>query len=206
MDRYRLSFGRWPPLRLVEEGLFQAEAQPAAASGGLSPVSVQNWSREEKNGKLKMKNGFACNRNRIAILDKCSRKCNCESRAGLMTESVISFLLVRPLPPADLRAVNPVLVSVAAACDLAVAEFLFGIRTDALEHRDSVNRVDCETKPIRLIVNCQFHPCVDVAFFFVATNMRVPVVCAAVGKTVNQPPDSQAKRDAVSKLTRLRPR
>ena len=98
-----------------------------------------------------------------------------------------SLLLVRPLPTCDFRAVDPVLVSMATACDLAVAEFLFGMGTDPLKSRDPVNCVDCETEPVRLIVNCQFHRRVDVALLLVAAHMQVPVVCAAIGETVNQP-------------------
>src|SRR5271165_6272216 len=105
----------------------------------------------------------------------------------MMTESVASFRLVRPLPPTDLRAVDPVLVSMAAACDLAVAEFLFGMRADALERRDSVNRVNGKTEPVGLVVNGQFHRRVDVAFFFVSPHMQVTVVGAAIGEAVNQP-------------------
>ena len=96
-------------------------------------------------------------------------------------------LLPCPLPTADLRTVDSVLVSMAPACNLAIAEFFFGMRANPLQLRDAVNRVDCETEPVGLVVNCQFHWRVDVALLFVTAHMQVSVVRAAVGEAVNQP-------------------
>src|SRR5208283_3405482 len=40
---------------------------------------------------------------------------------------------------------------------------------------------------IDLIVNCQLKRCVDIAVLLVSSHMHVGMVCAAVGKAVNQP-------------------
>ena len=98
-----------------------------------------------------------------------------------------SFLAVRPFPAANLSAVDSVLVSVTAACNLAIPEFLFGVRADSLQFRDAVNRVHGETESVRLVIDCQLHRCVDVALLLVTPYVKVPMVRAAVGETVNQP-------------------
>jgi len=59
--------------------------------------------------------------------------------------------------------------------------------SNSYEPRHYENRVDHETEPVRLVVNCQFHRRIDVALLFVAAQMQVPVACAAVGETMNQP-------------------
>src|ERR1700757_335061 len=61
------------------------------------------------------------------------------------------------------------------------------MRADPLQSRDAVNRVNRETEPVRLVVDCQLHRRVDVALLFVAAHMQVAMVCAAVGETMNQP-------------------
>ena len=61
------------------------------------------------------------------------------------------------------------------------------MRADPLQFWDAVNRVDRETEPVRLVVDCQLHRRVDVAFLLVTAHMQVAVVCAAIGETVNQP-------------------
>jgi len=40
----------------------------------------------------------------------------------------------------------------AAACNLAIPECLFGVRADSLQFRDAVNRVDGETESVRLVL------------------------------------------------------
>ena len=96
-----------------------------------------------------------------------------------------SLLVVRPLPTANLRAVDSVLVSMVPACNLAVAKLLFSMRPNPLQFRNAVNGIDGETEPVRLVVNCQFHRRIDVALLLVAAHVQVPVVCPAVGETVN---------------------
>ena len=93
----------------------------------------------------------------------------------------------RPLPPTDLRAVDAVLIRVVPAGNLPVAEFLLGVRADLLQLRDAVNRVDCKTEPVGLVVNGKFHGRVDIAFLFVPAHMQVVVIGAAIGQAVNQP-------------------
>jgi hypothetical protein len=74
-----------------------------------------------------------------------------------------------------------------AACNLAIPEYLFGVRADSLQFRDAVNRVDGETESVRLVVDCQFHRCINVPLLLVTPYVQVPMVRAAVGETVNQP-------------------
>ena len=77
------------------------------------------------------------------------------------------------------------LVSMMAACNLKFAEFLFGVRADPLQFWNAINRVNSQTKPVRLIVDRQLHRRVDVALLLVTANMQVVVICAAIGETVN---------------------
>src|SRR5271165_1415378 len=37
-----------------------------------------------------------------------------------------------------------------SACDLAIAEFFFGVRSDPLQFWNAVKGIDCETEPVRL--------------------------------------------------------
>src|SRR5579864_85865 len=96
-----------------------------------------------------------------------------------------SVILGRPFPTANLRTIDSVLVSVTSASDLHIAEFFFGMRADPLQFRYAINRVDCETEPVRLVVDGQLHRRVDVAFLLVTSHMQVAVVGAAVGEAVN---------------------
>src|SRR3974390_1768259 len=82
-------------------------------------------------------------------------------------EALSSSLLIRPLPTADLRAVDSVLVSVALARKLAIAEFLFCMCSNPLQFPHAVNGVDGQAKPVSLIVNCQFHGSINVSLLFV---------------------------------------
>jgi hypothetical protein len=51
-----------------------------------------------------------------------------------------------PLPSADLKAVDSVLVSMASACDLAIAEFFFGVRDEPREQSRVVDLVSVKMK------------------------------------------------------------
>lgn len=94
---------------------------------------------------------------------------------------------IRPLPSSDFRAVDAVLIGVVPAGKLLVAQFFLGVCADALKLGNSVNCVNCKAEPVGLVVDGQFHGCVDVALLFVATHMKVMVVGAAIGEAVNQP-------------------
>src|ERR1017187_9799257 len=97
--------------------------------------------------------------------------------------AIRSPLVARPLPTANLRTVDPVLVGMTSACDLEIAEFFFGVRADPLQFRDAVNRVNRKTEPVRLVVDCQLHWRVDVPFLFVTPHVHVPMVRATIGET-----------------------
>src|SRR5271166_1550462 len=110
------------------------------------------------------------------------RRCRSHHRPGpesLPMFVAVSFLPVRPLPTANVRTVDPILVSMTSACDLEIAEFFFGVRADPLQFRDAVNRVDRKTEPVCLVVDRQLHWRVDVAFLLVTAHMQVVVVCSA---------------------------
>src|ERR1700746_1825552 len=95
-------------------------------------------------------------------------------------QSLYSFLPVRPLPAADLRAVDSVLVGIATAGNLAIAEFLFGMRANSLQFRDAVDSIDGETEPVCLVADRQLHRCVNVPLLLVTAYVQVPMVRAAV--------------------------
>src|SRR5208337_5227310 len=98
-----------------------------------------------------------------------------------------SSLLIRPLPTANLGAVDSVVVSMAPARKLEITEFLFSMRSYPLQFPHAVNGVDGETEAVGLIVNRQLHGGVNVSLLFVAAHMQVLMICAAVSETVNQP-------------------
>ena len=79
------------------------------------------------------------------------------------------------------------LVCVVAAVDLLVAEFLLGMRADALKFGNAVDHVDRQTEAIDLVVDRQFHRRIDVALFLVAAHVHVLVIGAPVRQPVNQP-------------------
>ena len=64
------------------------------------------------------------------------------------------------------------LVSVRATGDLGVAEFLLGVAADALQPRDPVYAVDCQTETVRLVVHRKFHWRVDIALLLVSPHME----------------------------------
>src|SRR5215469_1436417 len=102
-------------------------------------------------------------------------------------EALTSSLLIRPLPTNDLGAVDSVLVSMALARKLTITEFFFSMRSNPLQFFHSVNGVDGEAEAVRLIVNGELHGRVNVSLLFVTADMQVPMICAAVSETVNQP-------------------
>src|SRR6516225_5396067 len=102
-------------------------------------------------------------------------------------EALSSSLLIRPLPTANFGVVDSVLVSMALARKLAITKFFFSMRSNPLQFFHAVNGVDGKAEAVRLIVNCQLHGRVNVSLLFVTAHMQVPVICAAVSETVNQP-------------------
>jgi len=75
----------------------------------------------------------------------------------------------------------------ALALKLVITEFLFSMPSNPLQFLHAVNGVDGEAEAVGLIVNCQLHGSVDVSLLLVTTHVQVPVICAAVSETVNQP-------------------
>ena len=69
------------------------------------------------------------------------------------------------------------------------------MRADALQFWDSVNRVNRKTEPVCLVVDCQLHRRVDVAFFLVTAHVQVAVIVAPVGQPVNQPRVTVKRKD-----------
>ena len=93
---------------------------------------------------------------------------------------------LRPFPGADFRAVYAFGVGVADAVDDLVFEPFFDVGADGREARDAIDDVDGDIEPINLIEDGEFEGRVDVALFFVAADVNVVVISAAVGEFVNE--------------------
>lgn len=99
----------------------------------------------------------------------------------------MGLLFAWPLPTANLRIVDAMLVRVAPACNLAIAEFLFRVGPNPLQRRNAVNRVDCQTEPVGLVIDRQFHWRVDISLLLVTAHVEVAVIRATVRESVYQP-------------------
>src|SRR5690348_2520313 len=100
----------------------------------------------------------------------------CDTRRASLTflfaNAFGSFRQLRgPSPSCDIRAVDAVLVGIAATGDLRVTEFFLNVAAYGLQLRHTINGVHRQTETVNLIVNSQFHRSVDVAFLFVAAHM-----------------------------------
>jgi hypothetical protein len=91
-------------------------------------------------------------------------------------------LLIGPSPPRNIRGVDAMFVCVPAAGDLPVAEFLLGMRANALKFGNAVDGVNRKTEAVGFVVDRQFHRCIDVPFLLVAAHVQVLVVGAPVGQ------------------------
>src|SRR5215471_8459247 len=93
-------------------------------------------------------------------------------------EAFSSSHFIGPLPTADLGAVDSVLVSVALALQLAIAELLFCMRSNSLQFHHAVDGVNGKAEAISLIVNRQLHGSINVSLLLVTAHMQFPVICA----------------------------
>ncbi len=78
------------------------------------------------------------------------------------------------------------LVSVRAASDLRVPEFLFGMATGLLQLGNSVDGVNGQTETIGLVVHSQLHWCVDIALLLISPHVE-RLVRARISQSVDQP-------------------
>src|SRR5690348_13829405 len=97
----------------------------------------------------------------------------CDARRASLTflfaNAFGSFRQLRePSPSCDIRAVDTVLVGIAATGNLRVTELFLSVATYGQQLRHTINGVHRQTETVNLIVNSQFHWGVDVALFFVA--------------------------------------
>src|SRR5258708_2156993 len=83
------------------------------------------------------------------------------------TSSTSTPALERPLPPCNLRPINPVLVRIANAVEDLVLQPFLGVRRRAPQLRHPINHVDRLVKTVHLVQNRQFQRRVDVAFLLV---------------------------------------
>ena len=79
------------------------------------------------------------------------------------------------------------LVRIVAAIGLLVEIFPLRVSADLLKLRRAINDVHRQSKAIDLVVDRQFHGRIDVALFFVPTNVHLSVVGPPVRQAVNEP-------------------
>src|SRR5262245_31607482 len=92
-----------------------------------------------------------------------------------------------PGPLIGFRLVDTVLVGVALAVDLHVAQLLLDVRARDPQARDAIDDVDGETEAVDLVANGEIERRVDVALLFVAAHVQVLVIGAPVGQSMDQP-------------------
>src|SRR4029450_603472 len=92
-----------------------------------------------------------------------------------------------PRPLIALRLVNSVLVGIALAVDLHVAQLLLDMRAGDPQARYPIDDVDRETEAVDLVTNGQIERRVDVALLLVAAHVQVLVIGAPVGQPMDQP-------------------
>ena len=92
-----------------------------------------------------------------------------------------------PSPASNLGQVCPLLVSVVPACNLHIAKTFHGVRTDWLQPWNALDDVHCKTEAVNLVYDRQFHRCIDVAFFLVATHMHVVVIFTPISQSMDEP-------------------
>ena len=97
------------------------------------------------------------------------------------------FRSERPAPLDYVWTIDAVLVRIVTAGDLHVSESLLRVRSDSSQLVHPVNRINSQSEPVYLVVDCQFHRRIDISSFLVATHVKVLVVGPIVGKSVNQP-------------------
>src|SRR5262245_31737615 len=85
-----------------------------------------------------------------------------------------------PRPLIDLGLVDPVLVGVALAIDLYVAQLLFDMRAGNTKPRHAIDDVDGEAETIDLVSNGQIERRVDVALLLVAAHVQILVIRAPI--------------------------
>ena len=91
-----------------------------------------------------------------------------------------------PFPGADFWAVYAYGVSVVDAVDDLAFEPFLDVGADGREAWDAIDDVDGDIEAIDLIEDGEFEGRVDVALFFVAADVDVVVISAAVGEFVNE--------------------
>ena len=74
-----------------------------------------------------------------------------------------------------------------AAGYLHIFELLFRMSARCLEFRNAIDSIDRERVPVNLVVDCQFHRSIDVAAFFVSSDVKIAVVRPVIREFVNQP-------------------
>src|SRR4051812_48435591 len=71
--------------------------------------------------------------------------------------------------------------------NLLIQKLLFRVGADVVQLWHPIDYVNRQSEAIDFVVDGQLHRRIDVAAFFVAAHVQVPVICAAVSQPVNQP-------------------
>ena len=78
-------------------------------------------------------------------------------------------------------------IGVSAARDLSVTEFFFRMTANGLKQGHPIDSVNRQTEAVGLVVDGEFHGCIDVPLFLVTSDMQVLVIGTPIGQAVNQP-------------------
>ena len=94
---------------------------------------------------------------------------------------------MRPFPITDLRHIVAVFTDVLPVLDKLAAQKLLEVSSDALQTRNAIDDVACKVETIQIVQDSHVERSCCRAFFFVAANVEIVVVRAAIGEAVDQP-------------------
>ena len=92
-----------------------------------------------------------------------------------------------PGPAIDLRLVDAIFVGVGLAFELHHAQLFFCVSAGCTQGGHAIDCVHSDGEAINLVPDSQVERRVDVAFFFVAADMQILMVGAAVREPVDEP-------------------
>ena len=91
-----------------------------------------------------------------------------------------------PLPVANLRPVDPILMRVVDRVDDLILQPLLGVRGAGLQLWHAVDDVDCEVEAVGLVQDRELQRCVDIALLLVAADVHIVVIGTAIGELVDE--------------------
>ncbi len=61
------------------------------------------------------------------------------------------------------------------------------MRSDALQARDAIDHITCKVEAVQIVQDCHVERCCCGSFFFIAADVEIVVIGAAIREAVNEP-------------------